>query len=255
MPITESAKGYLRWPVRKQGQKQGRQLSSLGKKKNHTKSLVHIFRCDLSRQNPRQQRTAPGSHGRRGTGHSHTNACVATPGPASRTGSQTCPLRLREGAALHGRQGRLAVRRGPPEPPAPHWLQLSWKRRGSASRAVRSTTVGRPVTLPWTDVPCFRQIKCRWWKALVYHLPVSAMGTSKNKMPFWYTYISLYSFLFFNKATNTELLNRRLRLQAEDKFVRFRVYELFREHDEWNFLHIDDEAEVQAFQDENESVV
>lgn len=36
--------------------------------------------------------------------------------------------------------------------------------------------------------------------------------------------------------------------------MRFGVYELFREHDEWNFLHIDDEAEVQAFQDENEPV-
>lgn len=36
--------------------------------------------------------------------------------------------------------------------------------------------------------------------------------------------------------------------------MRFGVYELFREHDEWDFLHSDDEAEVQAFEDENESI-
>lgn len=36
--------------------------------------------------------------------------------------------------------------------------------------------------------------------------------------------------------------------------MRFGVYELFREHDERNFLHIDNEAEVQAFKDKNESI-
>lgn len=36
--------------------------------------------------------------------------------------------------------------------------------------------------------------------------------------------------------------------------MRFGVYELFREYNEWNFLHIDYEAEVQAFKDENDSI-
>lgn len=36
--------------------------------------------------------------------------------------------------------------------------------------------------------------------------------------------------------------------------MRLGVYELFREHDERNFLHIDYEAEVQAFEDKNESI-
>ena len=83
----------------------------------------------------------------------------------------------------------------------------------------------------------------------------SAMKNNKNKdAPLVYIYISLYILSFFNKTTNIELLNRRLGLQAKDKFVRFGVYELFREHDERDFLHIDDEAEVQAFEDKNESI-
>ena len=36
--------------------------------------------------------------------------------------------------------------------------------------------------------------------------------------------------------------------------MRLGVYELFREHDERDFLHIDYEAEVQAFEDKNESI-
>lgn len=36
--------------------------------------------------------------------------------------------------------------------------------------------------------------------------------------------------------------------------MRFGVYELFREYDEWNFLHIDYKAEVQAFKYKNDSI-
>lgn len=36
--------------------------------------------------------------------------------------------------------------------------------------------------------------------------------------------------------------------------MRFGVYELFGEYDERDFLHIDHEAEVQAFEDENNSI-
>ena len=55
------------------------------------------------------------------------------------------------------------------------------------------------------------------------------MKNNKNKdAPLVYIYLSLYILSFFNKTTNIELLNRRLGLQAKDKFVRFGVYELFR---------------------------
>lgn len=67
------------------------------------------------------------------------------------------------------------------------------------------------------DIPCFlpnkvQMVKGHWSVICQSQSAMKNLKKKKKRMPVWYTYISLHIFSFFNKATNIELSNRRLRL-------------------------------------------